>query len=303
MVRTSLLRFLITMLVLVGSAVAPVASPTGAVVAAGDDDDPGDGNEGPGGDNDKDDDGNEGRGNDEDAVAAADNYQVSVSCQPGGVETICTFDPVAPDGGKDVSHLVVPEDVACADVIGGSGDFVDPDPNAHVTGYRFTGRGPYTLAFEGLVAVSGTATYWVKAASAVYPAAGPGLECAAGASLDDPAGKATPEPTVPAAPTTGRAVIEALGCPDVPADTSDFDWYGHCPPDGDLHRYLLSRDTSDTNPLLAAQTNASGTATFDDLGPGAYHLEDADARWCHAESDNVNADGNVVIEAGATTTV
>ncbi len=46
-----------------------------------------------------------------------------------------------------------------------------------------------------------------------------------------------------------------------------------------------------------------GEATFADLPPGRYDLDDVDGAWCHAESDAVNAEGDVVVEAGVATTV
>jgi hypothetical protein len=51
------------------------------------------------------------------------------------------------------------------------------------------------------------------------------------------------------------------------------------------------------------ETDASGDATFADLEPGLYSLEMAEGTWCKAVSDNVDAEGNVIIEAGARTTV
>jgi hypothetical protein len=336
---SNLLRLLTLALLLAGTLALPAVDAPGLVAVADDggDDDNDDGNEGQGNNDDDDDnqgrgndddddsegqgnnnrnddkdddpdDGNAGRGNDDkddnDNVTAAAAYQVDVTCEPDAAadDTTCTFTPLTPDGGKQVSHLVVPAELACAEVLGGDGDYVDPDPTMSVTGYRFTGNGPYTLVFSGTVTATGSATYWVKAASGVYPAAGAGLACDVAATLDDAAGKATPEPTAPPV-TTGTVVVEAFACVNVPADTTDFDWYGACDPDTAAHRYLLAQDTAATNPLLAAQTDDTGAAAFTDLGPGAYSLDDADARWCKAESDNVNTDGNVVVEAGATTTV
>jgi len=44
-------------------------------------------------------------------------------------------------------------------------------------------------------------------------------------------------------------------------------------------------------------------ATFASLDPGAYRLDLTGIDWCHAESDNVDASGDVVVEAGAEATV
>lgn len=317
---TYLLRLLILTLLLAGTLAVPAIGQEGFVATADDYGDDDDDNEGRGNDDDDDDD-NQGRGNDKDKkdkkdknakkdkenVTAVADYRVEVTCEPtnDGADTACTFAPVAPEGGKKVSHLVIPDDVVCAEVIGGDGDFVDPDPNVRVTGYRFTGNTPYTLVLEGEVTTLSTATYWVKAANYVYPATGAALACDIAATLDEstpPAGKPTPEPTAPPA-ATGTIVVEAYACANIPADTSDFDWYGACAPDTTVHSYQLAQDTDATNPLHTADSDDTGTAAFGDLAPGAYNLDDTGDRWCHAESDSVNAEGNVVVEAGVTSTV
>jgi hypothetical protein len=307
MASTALYRLLVALVFLAGTMAVPVFAPGGSIVVAGEDDYGDDDNEGHGNDDDDDDrdedDDHQGDGGST-GVSPAAPYTVDVTCEPitDGTATACSFTPLAPEDGKKVSHLLVPEDVACADVVGGSGDYVDPDPNVRVTGYRFTGNGPYTLEFDGTVQASDSAaTYWVKAASGVYPATGPGLTCDAAATLDESTpGLGTDSP--PAA-TTGTVVIETHACTGATSESRDFDWYGACPVDVTDHRFLLSAVGEDTTPLLAASTGETGTATFADLGAGAYHLEDTGDRWCHAESDNVNADANVVVETGAVTIV
>jgi hypothetical protein len=54
---------------------------------------------------------------------------------------------------------------------------------------------------------------------------------------------------------------------------------------------------------LTTESDETGNASFDALDPGLYKLEMTDTNWCHATSDNVDADGNVTIEAGKRTTV
>jgi hypothetical protein len=259
----------------------------------GDDDNSGEGNNGAD---------NSGQGrNDDNAVATAAAYTIEVTCAStaDATQTACEFQAIAPPGGKKVSHVVVPAAVACAGVVGGDAEFVDPDPNAHVTGYRET-HDAFTMVFDGLVTPAGTATYWVKAAAGVYPATGPGLACNAPASAAETA--STPAPATPA-PETGTVVVVAYACQGVPADTSAYDWFGACTPGGPSHRYLLDPAENASDDLFAAGTNDTGSATFADLAPGAYALDDPDGNWCHAESDNVNAESDIVVAAGAETTV
>ncbi len=236
-------------------------------------------------------------------------YGVDVACTStaDATSTECTFTAVAPTDGKKVSHLVIPEDAICADVLDGDFDRVDPDPNTNVTGYRATGNEPSLLILDGQVTTGGAATYWLKVASEIFPATGPGFFCdepaAAGpADLTAEIPDATPPATPDDEPATGTLTVSTYGCTGVPADTTEFDWYGACDVGGD-HRFVLAPAEDDASDLLAADTVKSGEATFTDLPPGLYDLDDIDANWCHAESDAVNAEGDVVVEAGADTTV
>jgi len=260
-------------------------------------------------------------------VEPATGYGVDVACTVAddATRTACTFAGVAPEGGKRVSHLVIPEAAICANVLNGDFDRVDPDPTTSVTGYRATGNEPYALILEGQVTIEGATTYWIKAANEVFPATGPGLACPepaastaaettteATATTDAPLQATldeTPEPTLettppatPEAATTGTITVSTYACTGVPADTSAYDWFGACDPGGE-HRYVLAPVEGVTTDLHAAETSKTGEATFPDLPAGFYDVDDPDGRWCHAESDAVNADGNVMVEPGAETTV
>ncbi len=50
-------------------------------------------------------------------------------------------------------------------------------------------------------------------------------------------------------------------------------------------------------------TGDSGESRFGTLYPGMYQLTQTDDNWCHAKSDGVDADGNVIVRAGQRTTV
>lgn len=240
------------------------------------------------------------------AVRPAARYRVEAACTVAGdaTRTECAFTGIAPIGGEMVSGLVIPEGAVCAGVLDGDFEAVDPGSGTNLTGYQATGDdGPYTLILDGAVTTGGTSTYWLTAAGEVFPAAGPGLAC------DESAGGATTKSTstgpeaTPEAATAGAVTVSAYTCTGVPADTSAYDWYGACGPGGE-HRYVLAPvEGDDATGLHAAETSKTGEATFGELPPGQYGLEDVNANWCHAESDSVNADGNVVVDAGADTTV
>ncbi len=52
-----------------------------------------------------------------------------------------------------------------------------------------------------------------------------------------------------------------------------------------------------------AVTDAGGQARFSLLEPGLYVLTQLERDWCHAKSDGVDEQGNVVVTAGERTTV
>lgn len=229
-------------------------------------------------------------------------YGIDVACTVAGdaTRTACTFSAVTPAGGKAPSDLVIPEDTVCARVIGGDFSTVAPDPITNVTGYRATGHGSSTLVLNGQITLGGSATYWIKAANEVFPAPGARLVCG------DLAASTTTESTPPTAtvamPTTGTVRVNTYTCTGVPADTSAFDWYSACAAGGE-HRYALTLAAGDATDAHATDTANTGAATFLGLPPGTYDLHDVNAKWCHAESNNVNAQGNVVVEANKETTV
>jgi hypothetical protein len=63
-------------------------------------------------------------------------------------------------------------------------------------------------------------------------------------------------------------------------------------------RFNLYPATGDAGPLATQATNAQGRAHFGGLAPGTYHLQPEETTWCYAESDLVDANGNVIVEAG-----
>ena len=53
----------------------------------------------------------------------------------------------------------------------------------------------------------------------------------------------------------------------------------------------------------STNTGDAATYTVAQLEPGTYRLEQSNATWCHAESDNVDEQGDVVVKAGARSSV
>lgn len=155
---TPICRYLALLLLLAGAFAVPANSnveDTGlAVVAAQDDDDDGEDEEDREGERrekerdkeekrrEKEQDRNN-RGNDDSAnpVEPVADYGVDVACTAAGdaASTECTVAGVTPANGKKVSYIVIPESAVCTDVIGGEHQYVDPDRQTDVTGYKSRG--------------------------------------------------------------------------------------------------------------------------------------------------------------------
>ena len=98
--------------------------------------------------------------------------------------------------------------------------------------------------------------------------------------------------------TTGAILVQKYGCP-VTAPPAGFDWYDECAPQGAGVPFSLALlDGGDDIPVTDGVTDGDGLLRFDGLEPGTYRLEEVGAAWCHAESDSVNARGDVVVRAG-----
>jgi hypothetical protein len=242
-----------------------------------------------------------GKGNESAApVDATRAYTVNVNCLYQSVDdlTTCSFEGLALEDAKKVGQLVVPEDQLCAAVTGNDGMYVDPDPHAHVVGYRSQGStGKIALVLAGNVSVGGTATYWIKAGGDVFPVRGPGLVCLAAAAAE-----ATATPPSDLTDSTGALLVQTYTCA-ISAPPPDYDWFGACTPAGSESTYRLAPQGGTGSEDRTDASDESGEAEFGNLEPGLFDLTRVDRNWCHAESDNVDAQGNVVINAGERTTV
>ena len=240
-------------------------------------------------------------------------YAIQVDCtyDAGADESTCQIDADNPPNGKEINLFDLPEEDVCAPVLGGNARYVDPDPNTGVSGYRSTdSRGRMTLVLSGEVTAGGTATYWIKAANEIFPASGPGLICAEDQPLGaeataDPTSQPTDVPfqlTPEVTDSTGSIIVRSFTC-SIAEARADYDWYGQCATDSAGTRYRLLRVDTETRDGLVTSTDETGRARFLSLQPGTYELTQADGDWCHAQSDNVDADGALTVEAGERTTV
>jgi len=135
-----------------------------------------------------------------------------------------------------------------------------------------------TLTLEGRVVPGKASTYWLDTDTGRRPASGPALVQVA----DD-------------TPGVGAIVVEARAC-TIPAPQAGYDWFGQCQTTPDRN-FSLYPQSGGTTPLATATTNAQGRARFNDLAPGTYQVKPEGAVWCYAESDRVDANGNVAVEA------
>ena len=137
-----------------------------------------------------------------------------------------------------------------------------------------------TLTLEGQVAPGRQTTYWVDTDAGRRPASGPALVQVA----DETAG-------------TGAIVVDAKACGITEAQPG-FDWFGQCTAPATTMRFSLYPESGGT-PLATMNANAQGRAYFGSLPPGTYQVKPEGAIWCYAESDRVDANGNVIVEADA----
>lgn len=271
---------------------------------------------------------NEGRES-EGQVERAAAYRVEVACayDQAADSTTCTFTGIAPPEAKDVSHVDLPASEVCAEVRGGDHEYVDPDPNTRVVGYKSRGsQGTFTLVLTGQVTSGGTTTYWFKTGDGIFPATGPGLRC--DEEIAQPALQATVATTgtqVPAATApaeirvtfelelvatvqreadAGAIRVQTHACGAAPSDPATFDWYGACQPGGEGVPFALRKqEGTELRDAGDGATDAGGVLRFEALASGTYRLRGIDVVWCHAEADHVDAQGDLVIETGRQVTV
>jgi len=141
-----------------------------------------------------------------------------------------------------------------------------------------------TLELEGNVVPGKLTTYWVDTDSGRRPASGPALV------------QVAEEPD-----NSGAVIAEAKMC-SIPQPQQGFDWFGQCTTPVTGMSFSLYPEGGADTPLATSDTNAQGRARFGNLAPGTYQLKPEGALgsestiWCYAESDRVDANGNIIVE-------
>ncbi|MBX3071344.1 MAG: hypothetical protein KF883_12645, partial [Thermomicrobiales bacterium] len=99
---------------------------------------------------------------------------------------------------------------------------------------------------------------------------------------------------------TGSIVVQKYGCELPPTKRpANFDWFAECNPQTTGVKFGLSELVDGAYvPRLTGVTNVNGLLTFSGLKPGTYKLQEIGDDWCHAESDSVNATGDLIVKAG-----
>jgi hypothetical protein len=221
-------------------------------------------------------------------VAAVASYTVAVNCafDSAADRTTCQCTGMAPSGAAAVRSVAVSSSAVCADVVGGDAALGTPGPAVGSTGFTSSdGNAVLILILSGHVTTGGTATYWCMTDAGTVPAQGPGLVRV----QDD------------VSTTTGSIDVRAAACDVAAPGPQGYDWHGQCSRPAAQAGFALAPKGGGNQQTATA--SADGLARFANLAPGLYSLSQTNGRWCHAESDGVDASGNVVVKANARTTV
>jgi Prealbumin-like fold domain len=116
----------------------------------------------------------------------------------------------------------------------------------------------------------------------------------------EPATTPTPASPSESLATTGSILVIAYVCPDgVNLEASD--WFATCTSVSPDITFRLVRFADAT--LHTGTTDDLGNLVFANLDPGTYQLTEENGDWCHAESDSVDENGDVIVRANERSTV
>jgi hypothetical protein len=228
-------------------------------------------------------------------VVVGTDIDIAADCSYSGEmrRTSCSFTATAEDG--NVASLTIPQDIFCAAIVGGDVEKVEFGPSDRPTGAGLqstrqeNGAAVVMVELDGEVTTAATATYWCDTGDGeLVPVTGPGLRCA--------------EHVAPTATgisqSTGAIVVRAYSC-DVASDNSEVAWFDICRVPISQATFLLARLNGRNEDDTESQSvDAEGVCHFGNLLPGTYRLTQSDGDWCHAESNSVDDQGNVVVTAG-----
>jgi hypothetical protein len=103
--------------------------------------------------------------------------------------------------------------------------------------------------------------------------------------------------------STGAIVVHKYIC-NGEKFPAGYDYFANCAVETDGVKFGISVKQGDTFvPKTTAITNANGIISFGRLKPGTYQLKEIGSDWCAAKSDNVDAQGNLIVRAGQRTNV
>lgn len=222
------------------------------------------------------------------AVVAVAAYRVDVACtyDAGSDRSTCVCTAVAPSGAPAVRSVAVAASAVCADVVGGDSALGTPGPAVGAAGFTSAnGQAALTLILTGQVTTGGSATYWCQTDAGAVPAPGPGL-------MRQQTDRST---------TTGSVEVRTSDCDVAAPGPKGYDWHGQCSHPGAGARFTLAPAGGGAQTTGTAASD--GRVVFGQLSPGTYQLKQTGKQWCHAESDGVDASGNVIVKANARTTV
>jgi hypothetical protein len=115
----------------------------------------------------------------------------------------------------------------------------------------------------------------------------------------------SPTPTPPASEppaTTGTLLVIAYDCP-AGFNPDLVDWFATCTTVSLGVTFRLVMNGAPADSATTGTTDDQGNLTFSDLDPGKFHLTEETGDWCHAESDSVDENGDVVVRANERATV
>ena len=214
-------------------------------------------------------------------------YRVEADCayDEGADETTCSCAASAAEGGGEITAVRVPVYAAGALVVGGEVE-LDCAGDVRLAAYASTSAS-FTVVFLGNVTAETLTTWWCETGGELIPASGPMLVAKAADDVSDSA---------------GAVVVHASACEGTPGEQDPADWHRECTAPAPERVFVLERDGE---PVDAAgkQTNRGGMVRYGQLPTGAYRLSSSEGAWCHAECDNVDEQGEVVVEAGRRTQV
>ena len=100
-------------------------------------------------------------------------------------------------------------------------------------------------------------------------------------------------------PDTGTILVRKFVC-EVKSPPKGYDFEKECGLSHQNASFSLAKYDPETQKYgepVVVQANPDGFARWTHLAPGSYKLVEVDGTWCHAESNSVNAQGDVVVQA------